>query len=682
MATASGEKGETMAENGKLGTDSRRWWLGFFRSCGWDGQAVYVSLIAALFLAFLGCGGESEPADDEDASVGEGSGDELLDAPGETEVLPEGAPPVACKPKSCVQVGATCGSIPDGCGDKVECGTCPAGQFCGGAGPNTCGTERCIPKTCLQLNAQCGWVSDQCGEAIDCGGCAYPQTCGGGGENNECGCTPKTCSQLGVNCGTVLDGCDGTLNCGECDPGQICGGAGPNLCGGADCAAKTCSQLGAACGLISDGCSDVLFCGDCKAPDVCGGGGIANECGCTAKTCSQLGASCGIVDTDCGPLDCGDCKPPNTCGGAGVANQCGCTCSLPNAVTDCFYGECILVSCLPGFDDCDGNPANGCETNLDTDPGHCGTCTHACPTMAHAQSTCQSGNCGFVCQGRFADCDGNASNGCETDLNTDPSHCQQCGNVCPDRAHATTFCAGATCGFQCLSGYGNCDSNASNGCETDLKTSLSHCGTCGKTCSFSNASASCTNGVCALKSCNSGYGNCDNNSENGCEVNLATNKNHCGSCGRACPSGSCVSGTCEYTSADTARKWDQSYLGSGGQYNYNQQNNYQGQYLESNGVLKSAIGAPDKMFTDLAGAQVLDIWVYCYAAHWYWNSGGVARIGVHGHSTKPGTFPGINQTLEVNFGKPEGKWVRLPDSWYASFKSGAYRGITLHAGNS
>ena len=31
--------------------------------------------------------------------------------------------------------------------------------------------------------------------------------------------------------------------------------------------------------------------------------------------------------------------------------------------------------------------------------------------------------------------------------------------------------------------------------------------------------------------------------------------------------------------------------------------------------------------------------------------------------------------------RPE-KWVRLPDSWYASFKTGAYRGITLHANGS
>lgn len=137
-----------------------------------------------------------------------------------------------------------------------------------------------------------------------------------------------------------------------------------------------------------------------------------------------------------------------------------------------------------------------------------------------------------------------------------------------------------------------------------------------------------------------------------------------------------------YTSAETTRKWDQSYRGNDAQYTYDSSKNYQGQYLTSNGVLKSAIGAPDKMFTDLAGAAVEWIRVYLYAQHWRSSSGGTAVLGVHASSNKPSTFPGITGAFSVKFGRNQGIWVTLPSPWYAYFKSGAYRGITLHANNS
>lgn len=48
-------------------------------------------------------------------------------------------------------------------------------------------------------------------------------------------------------------------------------------------------------------------------------------------------------------------------------------------------------ACAPGFADCDGDPQNGCETNIAADEGNCGGCgrAHAC---ASGQS-CQSGAC-------------------------------------------------------------------------------------------------------------------------------------------------------------------------------------------------------------------------------------------------------------------------------------------------
>ena len=76
-----------------------------------------------------------------------------------------------------------------------------------------------MPATCASLNLHCGRADDGCGGMLNCGTCPAGQTCGGGGTPGMCGgpmCTPKTCAMLGYNCGTEGDGCGGTINCGSC----------------------------------------------------------------------------------------------------------------------------------------------------------------------------------------------------------------------------------------------------------------------------------------------------------------------------------------------------------------------------------------------------------------------------------------------------------------------------------
>lgn len=97
-------------------------------------------------------------------------------------------PPPTCTPTTCAAMGATCGTIGDGCGGTLVCGTCGAGLSCGGSGvPNQCGAAACVPKTCAQLGASCGTQSNGCGGIMNCGGCAAGMTCGGGGVPNQCG---------------------------------------------------------------------------------------------------------------------------------------------------------------------------------------------------------------------------------------------------------------------------------------------------------------------------------------------------------------------------------------------------------------------------------------------------------------------------------------------------------------
>ncbi|MBI2391995.1 MAG: hypothetical protein HYV09_20555, partial [Deltaproteobacteria bacterium] len=181
----------------------------------------------------------------------------------------------------------------------------------------------CTPTTCSAAGKNCGTISNGCGGTLSCGTCTSPQTCGGGGTANVCGCTPTTCSAAGKNCGTIPNGCGGSLSCGTCTSPQTCGGSGTaNVCG---CTPTTCAAAGKNCGSISDGCGGALSCGGCAAPATCGGGGTPNVCGCTPTTCAAAGKNCGTIPNGCGgTLDCGTCTS-GTCGGGGTANVCGCT---------------------------------------------------------------------------------------------------------------------------------------------------------------------------------------------------------------------------------------------------------------------------------------------------------------------------------------------------------------------
>ncbi len=173
-----------------------------------------------------------------------------------------------CTPTTCAALGLGCGTLPDGCGNTLNCGTCTAPDTCGGAQSGQCG---CTPETCAQLGANCGSISDGCFTMLNCGTCTAPNACGGGAQPNQCGCMPKTCAQLGADCGGVSDGCFTTLNCGTCMAPRTCGLTQPNQCG---CKSKTCSDLGFGCGSALDGCGNTISCGNCGSGQSC----ESNQC--------------------------------------------------------------------------------------------------------------------------------------------------------------------------------------------------------------------------------------------------------------------------------------------------------------------------------------------------------------------------------------------------------------------
>jgi hypothetical protein len=95
----------------------------------------------------------------------------------------------------------------------------------------------------------------------------------------------------------------------------------------------------------------------------------------------------------------GAAAPASSSGSSGSASSssgtvavCTPACSNTNGTNTCVGGTCV-PTCATGFGDCDGNPANGCETDVTTDT-NCGTCGTVCPAYA----PCAGGIC-FGCSG-------------------------------------------------------------------------------------------------------------------------------------------------------------------------------------------------------------------------------------------------------------------------------------------
>lgn len=150
------------------------------------------------------------------------------------------------------------------------------------------------------------------------------------------------------------------------------------------------------------------------------------------------------------------------------------------------------------------------------------------------------------CGAGRADCDRNAANGCETDITTSASHCGACGNPCGAASLGTRDCVSGRCVLRCNAGQGDCD-NDGRSCETTLSNSLDHCGACGRPCPSSSTTStpSCSAGMCTTTACSGSTRNCDRVASNGCEANIQSDAANCGGCGVACAAGAmCVSGRC------------------------------------------------------------------------------------------------------------------------------------------
>ncbi len=416
-----------------------------------------------------------------------------------------------------------------------------------------CTNSRCAVASCAAGTADCNAAAaDGCEvvlgtSVLHCGMCG--RACSLANATAACtggSCTVASCNAGFGDCdGDPSNGCETNLATTPAHCGR-CGGACGAINGAATCAAGACGITCAAgygnCdGSLVNGCETLTTSSNTHC------GRCNNACGagfvCSAGAC---GSVCGSGTTFCSGACVNTQTSPSNCG------ACGVTCpGAANATATCASGACSF-RCSAGFGDCDGSAANGCETNFATSTAHCGGCGSAC-NATNGTPSCAAGACGITCATGFGNCDGSAANGCEVDLRSTVTSCGSCGAAC-SLPNATPACMSSACAVSsCTAGFANCDAVASNGCEIDQRSDVRHCGGCGRACNATNGSPTCSAGACGIN-CSAGFGNCDLNAATGCEVNTNTTLAHCGGCGRACSLANatpvCTAGACAVSSCN------------------------------------------------------------------------------------------------------------------------------------
>lgn len=160
-----------------------------------------------------------------------------------------------------------------------------------------------------------------------------------------------------------------------------------------------------------------------EAQGVCEAGGCVNP---------PKGVGAGCDDGD-------DCSGPDVCDGQGGCFGAATECAFANASGGvCAEGACQGMICDAGFGNCDGDWQNGCELALNT-ATDCSACGTPCVAGDNASPDCSTGSCEVVCEEPYEDCDGDPSNGCEIPTGV-PNQCDVNG------LNATDGCWTAWCG--------------------------------------------------------------------------------------------------------------------------------------------------------------------------------------------------------------------------------------------
>jgi hypothetical protein len=419
----------------------------------------------------------------------------------------------------------------------------------------------------------CNGVDDDCDRQIDEGfdlgtACDGTGACGAG--RIECAARDPSRSTCSTNpgqsqaqdvretCNTVDDDCDGTVddgfdltsdaqNCGRC--GTTCSASnGTAECRAGQCAVAGCATGYADCdGQYANGCevdtrSSAANCGACnRACTVANGDPV-----CANGTCGVARCNAGFFDCNARYAD--GCEA-NLNSDVATCGSCSTTCTAQNGTPACVNRQCTIASCVAPWSDCNGSVVDGCEANTAESLAHCGACGRAC-SVSNGTAVCAGGTCGVgACSGVFRDCNGSTADGCETNVDTSVTSCGSCGRAC-SVANGTPLCAGGACGVaSCTAPFSDCNGAPADGCEANLSNSVATCGGCNVVCTVANGAPLCAGGVCGVAGCTAPWADCDGQYTNGCEANTQTSLAHCGGCNVACTvangTPTCNAGSCQ-----------------------------------------------------------------------------------------------------------------------------------------
>lgn len=362
---------------------------------------------------------------------------------------------------------------------------------------------------------------------------------------------------VGADCSNDLcaDGgavCDAHLACLPSGAGFKCAAASTGTCDPAQSAVANGCQAGTFCKRIGQGACPGL---DSDPPVTLCAGWVAE-----GATCDSTYSSSEALDGHCWP-----CEPGTVCvkpSGASTGTcQRACDPANPQASCPCEGFRCIMATAsTPAGSYCDqcaasqnacavmgGGTAPCCDPSAQCNPSTGGVCcrpggtactaSSECCGGAHGTATCAAGSCALQCAAGWADCNHNPADGCEVNLQTSTSNCGSCSHACPaGPAGGSEVCVAGACMPHCPTGLSLCGGTCLN-----LQSDTHNCGSCGHVCPAGPTGGSevCMAGTCAPH-CPSGLTVCGNSC-----INLQTSTNNCGSCGHVCPGGQpCTSGAC------------------------------------------------------------------------------------------------------------------------------------------
>ena len=195
----------------------------------------------------------------------------------------------------------------------------------------------------------------------------------------------------------------------------------------------------------------------CKSVDT---NGVDNK-----KNSSRFCNGCNVVPyrDDLGENEATSCPPSMYCTGESGLYRCDCKpgtmlCKIPVEGSSDLQSACIpsehlkecrvedgkaRLICEDGWDDCNGDPTDGCETNLNTSVEHCGVCETNCleTTKGAFGQTCNEGKCDYaLCLSGYGDCNDDRTDGCEVDVLSNKEHCGACNKKCEGESCENSIC--------------------------------------------------------------------------------------------------------------------------------------------------------------------------------------------------------------------------------------------------